>query len=498
MRLSSRSLLLASALSMTIAAQGHAQTAAAAPSQTLRDALAAAYENNPTLTAARSGQRAIDENVPIARADGLPDLGASVGYNEVLVQGSNNTFAPDRTVSVQGQLNVPLYQGGIVRNTIRSARARVESGQARLRDTEAAVFSQVVGAYMDVLRDEAVVALNRNNVEVLTVNLQATQDRFDIGDLTRTDVAQSQARLALARGNLEASEARLIGSRENYINLVGTVPGDLAAPPPLPGLPADSETAVVTALAENPDLEAAQIDAQASGFDVRAARGGRLPQVSLTTNGSYNDFLGSISSNIPGVNVSQSQTSASTGVTVRIPLFQGGQPAARVRQAQARESQALEQVIGVERSVIAQTRAAFASLRGARAVAQSSEVAVNASRLSLEGVRAENSVGSRTILDILNAEQELLNAQVQLVSARRDAYVAGFTLLAAMGRAEAEDLGIATGEALYDPAANYERVDGMIWDWDEDPAPQPVATRTVSSTAQSATLPAGEVPELAQ
>jgi outer membrane protein len=497
MRLSPRSLLLASALSMTIAAPGHAQTAAA-PAQTLRDALAAAYENNPTLTAARSGQRAIDENVPIARADGLPDLGASVGYNEVLVQGSNNTFAPDRTVSVQGQLNVPLYQGGVVRNSIRSARARVESGQARLRDTEAAVFSQVVAAYMDVLRDEAVVALNRNNVEVLTVNLQATQDRFDIGDLTRTDVAQSQARLALARGNLEAAEARLIASRENYINLVGTVPGDLTAPPPLPGLPADSETAVVTALAENPDLEAAQIDAQASGFDVRAARGGRLPQVSLTTSGGYSDFLGSITSNIPDVAVSQSQTSASAGVTVRIPLFQGGRPAARVRQAQARESQALEQVIGVERSVIAQTRAAFASLRGARAVAQSSEVAVSANRLSLEGVRAENSVGSRTILDILNAEQELLNAQVQLVSARRDAYVAGFTLLAAMGRAEAEDLGIATGEALYDPAANYERVDGLIWDWDEDPAPQPVATRTVTSTAQSASLPAGEVPELAQ
>lgn len=493
MRLSPRSLLLASALSMTIAAPGHAQTAAA-PSQTLRDALAAAYENNPTLTAARSGQRAIDENVPIARADGLPDVGVSVGYTEGLRADSS----PARFAGAQGQINIPIYQGGLVRNSIRSARARVESGQARLRDTEAAVFSQVVGAYMDVLRDEAVVALNRNNVEVLSVNLQATQDRFDIGDLTRTDVAQSQSRLALARGNLEASEARLISSRESYINLVGQAPGDLAAPPPLPGLPADSETAVVTALAENPDLEAAQIDAQASGFDVRAARSGRLPRVSFTTNGSYSDFLGSISTTVPGLAARQTQTTASTGVNVTIPLFQGGQPAARVRQAQARESQALEQVIGVERSVIAQTRAAFASLRGARAVAQSSEVAVSASRLSLEGVRAENSVGSRTILDILNAEQELLNAQVQLVSARRDAYVAGFTLLAAMGRAEAEDLGIATGEALYDPAANYARVDGMIWDWDEDPAPQPVATRTVTSPAQSATLPAGDVPELAQ
>ncbi len=496
MPLSSRSLLLASAIVIAAAAPSQAQTQPSA--QTLRDALAAAYENNPTLTAARSGQRAVDENVPIARADGLPDAGVNVGYNETLVQGSNNTFSPDRTLSVQGQLSVPLYQGGIVRNNIRSARARVESGQAQLRGTEASVFSQVVGSYMDVLRDEAVVALNRNNVDVLSVNLQATRDRFDIGDLTRTDVAQSEARLALARGDLEFAEARLISSRESYIRLVGLVPGDLTAPPPLPGIPTAVDAAVDTALAENPDLEAALIEAQASGFDVRAARGTRLPRVSLSTNGGYSNFLGSISSNIPGVTVAQSQTSASAGVTVSIPLFQGGRPAARVRQAQARESQALEQVIGAERSVIAQTRAAFASLRGARAVAQSSEVAVSASRLSLEGVRAENSVGSRTILDILNAEQELLNAQVQLVSARRDAYVAGFTLLAAMGRAEAEDLGIATGEALYDPAANYARVDNLIWDWDEDPAAQPVATRTATTPAQSATLSAGETPELAQ
>lgn len=489
MRLSSRSLLLAGACAMLAVPAG---------AETLRDALAAAYENNPTLTAARSGQRAADENVPIARADGLPSVGANVGYNEVLKQGSNNVFAPDRSLSVQAQLSVPLYQGGVVRNSIRAAETRVEAGQALLRGTEAAVFSQVVGAYMDVLRDEAVVALNRNNVEVLGVNLQATRDRFDIGDLTRTDVAQSEARLALAQGNLQAAEARLIASREAYVRLVGTAPGALEPPPPLPGVPDSPDQAVEAALADNPDLEAATIEARARGFDVRAARGTRMPRVSLTTNGGYNDFLGTARSGIVGVAAQQTQTSASTGVTVSIPLFQGGRPAARVRQAQARESQALEQLIEAERGVIAQTRAAYASLRAARQVAESSEVAVAASRLSLEGVRAENSVGTRTILDILNAEQELLNAQVQLVSARRDAYVAGFTLLAAMGRAEADDLGIATGEALYDPAANYERVRGRFWDWDQDPDPAAVATRTTAVPAQDATIPADRAPQLAQ
>ena len=489
MRLSPRSLLLASAIALS---------SVPASAETLRDALAAAYENNPTLTAARSGQRAVDENVPIARADGLPSVGTTIGYNEVLRQGSNNVFAPDRSLTVQGQLSVPLYQGGIVRNTIRAAQTRVEAGQALLRGTEASVFSQVVAAYMDVLRDEAVVALNRNNVEVLSVNLQATRDRFDIGDLTRTDVAQSESRLALAQGILQAAEARLIASRESYVRLVGNAPGSLASPPPLPGLPDTADAAVEAALADNPDLEAATIEARARGFDVRAARGTRMPRVSLTTNGSYSDFLGTIGSGIPGVAAQQTQTSASTGVTVTLPLFQGGRPAARVRQAQARESQALEQLIEAERGIIAQTRAAYASLRAARQVAQSSEVAVAASRLSLEGVRAENSVGTRTILDILNAEQELLNAQVQLVSARRDAYVAGFSLLAAMGRAEAEDLGIATGEALYDPAANYERVRGRIWDWDQDPDPAAVATRTTGVPAQDAAIPTDATPQLAQ
>jgi outer membrane protein len=468
-----------------------------ASAQTLAEALAAANENNPTLNAARAGQRAVDENVPLARADGRPSVGADVGYSEQVVQASNNVFAPDRSVSIQGQIAVPLYRGGVVRNSIRASEARVESGQARLRGTQLSVFSEVVGAYMDVLRDEAVVALNRNNVEVLGVNLQASRDRFDIGDLTRTDVAQSEARLALARGQLQAAEARLIGSRENFVRLVGLEPANLQPPPPLPGLPDSADVAVETALAENPDIEAAGIDVVAAGYDVRAARSSRLPQVSLTTNGGYTNFLGTLGSSIPGTSASQTQTSLTAGVNLSLPIYQGGRPAARVRQSQARQSQTMEQAIAVERSVIAQTRAAFASWRAANAVAESSRVAVSANALSLEGVRAENSVGSRTILDILNAEQELLNSRVQLVTARRDAYVAGFTLLAAMGRAEAADLGL-DGGALYDPATNYQRVRGQWFDWNDDPAPAPQSTRTRSTTPQSATVPTAQVPALAR
>lgn len=485
MRFSPRSPLLAATVSTLLAVP----LVAPLHAETLRDALAQAYERNPTLSAARSGQRANDENVPIARADGLPSVSATGSYSESLDNSAATPLSPDRTLGLQANLSVPIYSGGIVRNSILAAEARVESGQASLRGTEASIFSQVTGAYMDVLRDEAVVALNRNNVDVLGVNLQATRDRFDIGDLTRTDVAQSEARLALAQSQLQAAEARLIGSRESYVRLVGTPPGDLAPPPPLPGLPAAVDAAVDVALADNPDLEAAQIEADASGFDVRSARGTRLPRVALTSSAGYTDF--------PGSNSLAAIHTGTAGVSLSVPLFQGGRPAARVRQAQARESQAFERLIGTERSVIAQTRSAYASWRAASAVAESSLVAVSASRLSLEGVRAENSVGTRTILDILNAEQELLNAQVQLVTARRDAYVAGFTLLAAMGHAEAADLGL-DGGALYDPAANYERVRSSIWDWNDDPDPQPVASRTNTIPAQTAIVPEGDTPQLAR
>lgn len=460
--------------------------------QTLNEALAAAYENNPSLNAARAAQRANDENVPISRADGLPSLNASVDYDENVLVSPAAFAGSDRTLSANGQLTVPLYQGGTVRNSIRAAEARVESGQADLRGTESTVFSQVVGVYMDVLRDEAVVSLNRNNVDVLTVNLQATRDRFDIGDLTRTDVAQSEARLALAQSQLQSTEARLIGSRENFIRLVGVAPTRLQPPPALPNLPANPEIAVTTALAENPDIEAAQIAVAAGGFDVRAARGSRLPRVSATAGTSYTDFLGSALIGSP-----ENRSNSVVGLTMTIPLYQGGRPAARVRQAQARQSQTMEIAIDVERSIIAQTRASYASWRAANAVSASSRVAVDANRLSLEGVRAENSVGTRTILDILNAEQELLNSQVQLVTARRDAYVAGFTLLAAMGRAEAGDLGL-DGGALYDPDANYERVRGEWIDWNDDPSPQPQSTRTDGTTPQTAVVPPGDVPALAR
>ena len=214
-----------------------ATMAAPAQADNLRDALAAAYTTNPTLESARATQRAIDEGVPINRAQGLPSVAVTATHIEFIQHSANAFTAPERNLGVNAQLLVPVYSGGAVRNGIAAAKERVEAGQADLRNTESTIFSQVVASYMDVLRTEALVALARNNVAVLRTNLEATSDRFQIGDLTITDVAQSRSRLAVAEGDLQAAEANLIAARETYIRLVGNEPGELEAPPPLPGLP---------------------------------------------------------------------------------------------------------------------------------------------------------------------------------------------------------------------------------------------------------------------
>ena len=458
-----------------------------APAETLREALVKAYTTNPTLTAARAGQRATDENVPIARARGLPGVSGTVGFNEFVEKASNSFLSPNRAFQAGLSLSAPIYQGGAVRNGLRAAEVRVDAGQAGLRDTEASLFSQVVGAYLDVIRDSAIVSLNQKQVDVLRVNVEATRDRFQVGDLTRTDVAQSESRLALAVGQLQNAQAQLITSKESYIRLVGDTPDALEPPPPLPNLPGSPDMAVRIALDDNPGLQAAALRRKATRFDTGVARAAHLPRLSAVGSENYTDYLNSLPSLGGQGNVSQTARTTTVGLQATIPIFQGGLAGAQVRQAQALESQAIENVTLTERSVVSQTRSAYASYVASNELIVSSQTAVSASTLSLEGVRAENSVGNRSILDILNAEQELLNAQTNLVSARRNAYVAGFSLLAAMGRAGIKDLGL-DGGVFYDPNVNYRRVRRSINDFASDPAPSAVATRTVDTRAQTPAL----------
>jgi outer membrane protein len=450
----------------------------AAQADTLREALVRTYRSNPTITGQRAQVRTLDESVAIARAAGRPQLSGNLGVNQDLVtvgQGNNG-----RNFSAGLDASYPLFNGGRVRNSIRAADERVVAGRATLRATEGDIFTQAVGAYMDVIRDRSIVTLNRNQVRVLETNLQASRDRFEVGDLTRTDVAQSEARLALARSNLELAEGTLVNSEENYRRIIGDMPDELQPPPPLPPLPATPDQAVDIALANNPDLVSIAAQIRAAGLDVRVTRADRLPTLAGVTSGRYTNFLGRAdeAANQAEGTLPNTQANIGLGLQATIPIYQGGLVGARVRQAQAFQSQLLEQGIEIERAVVAQTRAAFASYQASVEAIESNEIAVAANQLALEGVRAEQTVGTRNVLDVLNAEQELLNSQVLLVTARRDAYVAGFALLNAMGAAEIEDLNL-DGGYLYDPVANYNRVSRRASDWGDDPAPQPVATRTV-------------------
>jgi len=455
-----------------------------AAATTLQQAFVQTYESSPALAAARAQLRATDEGVPIAKSESRLQAAGTVG----LAQNTNGITHIDngsRSLTAQLNLSYPVFQGGRVRNAINAAESRVVAGRADLRTTEGNIFVQVVSAYMDVIRDASIVELNRKNVDVLNTNLKASRDRFQVGDLTRTDVAQSEARLSLARSQLINAQGNLTSSRENYRRVVGSWPENLSPPPALPKLPAEPDQAVAVSLENSPAIQAAGAATKAAGFDVRAARGERLPTVSLVGGPNYNNYLGTANRVIglpegtPGLD--QTRTSNTFGVQMRLPLYQGGLAGARVRQAQAAQSVALEQGIDVERQVIANTRAAFAAFQAAAAAIVANQQAVSANELALEGVRAENRVGTRTVLDVLNAEQELLNSQVNLVSAQHDQYVAGFALLNAMGNAEARNLGL-DGGALYNPATNYEHVRKWIGDWSDQPSYTAKGTRTTGTT----------------
>ncbi len=462
--------------------------AASAGATTLQEAFVQTYGASPALNAARAQLRATDEGVPLAKAESRLQASSTLGLSQN-TNGITNLAAGARTLTAQLNLSYPLFQGGRVKNAINAAESRVVAGRADLRTTEGNVFVQVVSAYMDVLRDASIVDLNKKNVDVLNTNLKASRDRFQVGDLTRTDVAQSEARLSLARSQLSTAQGNLTVSRENYRRVVGSWPENLASPPVLPKLPDTPDQAVTTALNNSPAIQSASAVTNAADYDVRSARAQRLPTFSAIGGTNYNNFLGTayrqvgLPKNTPGID--NSQGSNSVGVALTLPLYQGGLIGARVRQAQAVQNVTVEQGIDVERQVIATARGAFAAYQAAAAAITANQQAISADELALEGVRAENRVGTRTVLDVLNAEQELLNAQVNLVSAQHDQYVAGFALLNAMGMAEARDLGL-DGGTLYDPVANYTHVRGWLGDWSEQPRYTPRGTRTSGPTPRSA------------
>lgn len=439
--------------------------AAPVSAETLQDAIASAYGSNPEVAAARARLRQVDEGVPIAAAGLMPKVDLTGDFTQEL-----SDRLGDRGQIWRGGalLRQPIYQGGRVRAGVSAAEAQIASQRAQLRATEYRVIVDTVAAYADVLRTDSVVSLNEGQVKLLTEQLRASRDRFEVGDLTRTDVAQSEARLAAAHANLQGAQAQRTLARQAYRRLVGREPVELQPLPALPETPGSDEEARNRAFELNPSLAAARFAEKAAQENVRSAKAGRGPSVTLDAGARYVHAT----QDIQGL----TGFSPTLGVSAGMPLFTGGLIAAQVRQAQAAQSEALENITQTERLITEGATGNYALLRTSEALIESAKLQISANALAAEGVRQENQVGSRDILDVLNAEQELLNSRVNLVQAERDRYVAAYELFEVMGNLETALEGAPIGR--YDAEANAKRVRGKGWqEFGYDPDPRTDSTR---------------------
>lgn len=425
----------------------------AARAQTLRDALSKAYTENPTLQAGRARLRATDESVPQALSGWRPTVQLS-GSGGALRTRQNTTPRKDTrsTWSLELEVRQNLYNGGSTEADIAAAESDVRGQRERLRTTEQEVLFETVSAFMDVVRDQAVLDLNQQNELRLRRQLEATQDRFDVGEVTRTDVAQAESRLSRATSDKIRAGGNLEVSRAAYERVVGEPPGELEAPLGLVELPASREDAVDRALSTNPLVQAAIHDRRSALSVIDSQTGDLLPDVDLVGSASH-------SRNQLGADTERDQVSLTAELTV--PIYQQGFQTSEIRAAKQRAREALDMVEEARRSVIDDATSAWETYRSSLAEIEAIREEVRAAEIALEGVQQEAEVGQRTVLDVLDAEQELLDARVSLVQAERDLLVARYDVLVATGGMTARDLGLDV--PYYDPRSHYGAVRDQFW-----------------------------------
>jgi outer membrane protein/adhesin transport system outer membrane protein len=446
-----------------VAAAAVLGAASPAPAENLVDALARAYSTSLTLEAERAGLRAQDEAIAAAAGALRPDISLTAAVTR-----SNVETRTTRTQTVAGQqvlisnresvnstpaaltlsVSQMLYRGAVF-DGIRQVEASSLASRARLIATEQQVLSSAMEAYVNLLRDQAVLQLNRSSEQVLQAQLEAARDRFRLGAATRTDIAQAESRVSAAAVARIQAEGQLAIGVATYRQVVGAPPGDLDTPAPLAGLPDSLAESIEVALAEHPTLASAEFALLAADRGVDVAIGGLLPTAALSASSRRSaDWF----------QWGRRTFNNSIGVTLSVPLYQRGAEYSGVRRAKQSQAQARIALGAARQQIEAQVTQSWQVLATARAAIFSRSDQVRASELALEGVRREEEVGARTQLDVLNAEQELLNARVALVTSRRDEIVASYTLQAAMGRLTAAYLDLPVER--YDPAANFARVRG--------------------------------------
>lgn len=424
--------------------------ATSADAQTLRQALEQAYRTNPRLDAERARLRATDEEVPRAQSGWLPTVQGTADFgSQRLTSRPATTGAGDTQPKGYGiNVSQPVFTGFRTVNTVREAEAVVRAGRENLRLVEGNTLLEAVTAYADVVRDTALVKLREAHVSVLTLDLTAAETRRTVREVTRTDVAQARARRARAVSDLDVARANYKSSRSAYERVVGSPAGALSDPSGRPpNLPKTLDEALQIAQRESPNVVSAQYREQAARHAVDKIWGELLPDVRLEA--SYqrrNEISASIGE----------QDTASISGRLSIPLYTGGETHSRVRQAKHTHVSRVQEIEQARTEVRAQVTTAWARLASLRSQLKSDMVQVESNLIALEGVREEEKVGQRTLLDVLNAEQELLGAQTQLVTTKHDLVIAAYTLISNIGRLNAETLALA--DDIYDPEAHYNEV----------------------------------------
>jgi len=421
-------------------------------SQPLVDALTAAYMNNPTLLARRARLRSTDEGVPQALSSWRPDVSMSLdgGYSDV--HNTNGTgSARDQWRNSAGysfDVTQPLFRGGRTLASTSQAENSIRAERARLLGVEQTILLDAISAYMDVFRDEAVLNLNINNEQVLSRQLEATRDRFEVGEITRTDVHQAEARRAQAKADRIQSEGDLEASRAAYLNVVGeAAPGGLVAPDLPDDLPETKDAALKISAVKSPSLIAAEFDRLGALDNADEVWGELLPELDLTAG---------YSSAFEGAAEQGRIDTAEIALSLSIPIYQQGAVYSRLREAR---QDAAEQAFTVDeqrRAAVETASRAWEALQTAKARVVSFQAQIEANVVALEGVQREASVGSRTVLDVLDAEQEMLDSRVSHVRARRDEMVATYEVMSALGQLTARDLKLPV--TLYDPREHYREV----------------------------------------
>ena len=417
--------------------------------QNIFEALGETYNTNPTLQAERAYLRSIDENVAIAKSGYRPNISLQGSYRDTNSDNDKNGNNDATSQTLAAKLSQPLFSGFSTVNSVKSADQIVRAGQNNLFNVEQNVFLEASIAYLDVVRDTAIVELQKNNEKLLKKRLEETQQRFNVGEVTRTDVSQAKARYSQAKSDRIASEGNLEASKAVYVKIIGSTPEDLEEPVAIRDfLPENYDEALNVALNNNYSIRQAKHLFNSKGYEVYANTGALFPQLSFDA----------VASNVKSDNDNKLIGETTTdnvewGLNLSIPLYNSGESRARIRQSKHQKWQAQEVVLETERQVKATVSSAWEYMKSNESKISAIKDQVEANKVALDGVQKEEALGNRTILDVLDAYQELLNSNVNEVTASRDYYVSAMQLLLSMGKLTSKDLKL--GVDLYDAKKFY-------------------------------------------